>query len=178
MSTTAPPGRGQPRGTPRVLAVAGVSVAAAVVAVAIVGGLTTDSAAARGALVGGAIALGFFLFGSAVVGAATRIVPEAALLMAVMTYTLQVALVALVFAVLSNSGVVGTSLTPGWIAAGVIVATIAWTVGQLVATARARIPVYDIELPDAVPPVVPAPTEPVSARTPVDGSHRSEGGAP
>jgi ATP synthase protein I len=68
-------------------------------------------------------------------------------MMALMTYTFQVALVLLVFLAVSRSGAIGTTLFPGWLAGGVVAATVAWTVGQLVASARARIPVYDIELP-------------------------------
>ncbi|MCW2759842.1 MAG: putative synthase protein [Marmoricola sp.] len=133
--------------TPRVLLVAGACVVVAVLVAALLGGLSTGSAGALGALVGGSIACVFFLFGSFVVNAATRIAPQAAMVMALMTYTLQVALVALVFAVLADSGAIGTTLSSGWVAGGVIAATVAWVAGQLVASARARIPAYDIDLP-------------------------------
>ena len=49
---------------------------------------------------------------------ATRMAPAASMLVALMTYTLQVALVALVFVMLTSSGAVGTTLTAGWLAAG------------------------------------------------------------
>ncbi|MCW2808744.1 MAG: putative synthase protein [Marmoricola sp.] len=148
MTTTARPAPGQPRvRTPRVLLVAAVCVVTAVVLTSVVGFVGVGSAAGLGALVGGAIAAGFFLFGSVVVNAATRIAPQAALMMALMTYTFQVTLVLLVFLAVSRSGAIGTTLSSGWLAGGVVAATVAWTVGQLVASARARIPVYDIELP-------------------------------
>lgn len=149
MSTTARPSQGQPRGrTPRVLLVAGGCVVVAVALATVLGGLLSGRPAALGALVGGSVALGFFLFGSMVVAAATRMAPQAALVVALMTYTLQVALVALVFLALGSSGAVGSTLSGGWLAGGVVVATLAWTLAQLVATSRARIPVYDIDLPD------------------------------
>ncbi len=149
MTTTARP-QGPLRGrTPRVLLAAGLGVGAAVVVATVLGGLLAGRPGALGALVGGSIALCFFLFGSLVVGAATRMAPQAALVVALTTYTLQVALVALVFVALGSSDAVGTTLSGGWLAGGVVAATVAWTLGQLVATGRARVPVYDIDLPDA-----------------------------
>jgi ATP synthase protein I len=114
---------------------------------AFAGGLVAGSTGALGALVGGSIALCFFMFGSLVVESATRMAPQTAIVVALMTYTLQVALVAAAFALLTSTGAVGTTLSGGWIAGGVIVATVTWTLAQLVASARARIPAYDIDLP-------------------------------
>lgn len=150
MTTTASPGRG-PTGarTPRVLLVASGCVAASVVIATVLGAVIAGGPAALGALLGGAIALGFFAFGSLVVAAATKMAPEASLLVALMTYTLQVVLVAGVFVAIGASGVVGDEISGGWLAGGVVAATVAWTVGQLVASSRARIPVYDVDLPDS-----------------------------
>jgi ATP synthase protein I len=119
--------------------------------VTLVAALSGSRADALGALVGGSIAWCFFLFGSLVVETATRMAPSVAMLMALMTYTLQVLLVALVFALLKASGAVDTTLTGTWLAAGVVGATLAWTIGQLVASSRARVPAYDIELPGPRP---------------------------
>jgi ATP synthase protein I len=148
MTTTARPATGPtPRGTSQVLVAAGLCVAAAVALTTLAGGLVAGSTGALGALAGGSMALCFFLFGSLVVETATRVAPRTAIVVALMTYTLQVALVALIFVVLTSSGAVGSTLSAGWLAGGVIVATVAWTVGQLVASARARVLAYDIELP-------------------------------
>ena len=148
MTTTARPATGQPpRETSQVLLKAGLCVAIAVALVTVVGGLLDGSAGALGALSGGSLALCFFLFGSLVVETATRMAPQTAIVVALMTYTLQVALIALVFVTLKSSGAMDSTLSAGWLAAGVIVATIAWTVGQLVGSARARVLAYDIELP-------------------------------
>jgi len=114
----------------------------------LVAGVAGGRADALGALAGGSIALCFLLFGSLVVEVATRIAPQAAMLMALLTYTLQVLLVALVFALLNSSGAMGATLSSGWLAVGVIVATLAWTAAQLVGSVRARIPAYDIDLPE------------------------------
>lgn len=159
MTTTARPEQRQPVGSSaRVLLVAALCVVVVVMLAAVVAGLVAGSAGALGALVGGSIAWAFFVFGSVVVTVATRAVPASALAIALMTYTLQVALVALVLSVLAGSGAVGTTLAAGWLAAGVIVATVGWTAGQLVASARARIPAYDIELPGPLPAPARAPS--------------------
>lgn len=149
MTTTTRPHGAQPREPrPRVLPVAAAGVALAVALASLVGALASGAPAALGALVGGGIALAFFVFGSAVVNAATRVAPHAAITVALTTYALQVVLVAAAFAVLAESGAVGTALAAAWVAGGVVVATVAWVVGQLVATSRARVPVYDIALPE------------------------------
>jgi ATP synthase protein I len=150
MTTTARPLSGQPRGrTPRVLLAAGLAVAAAVVVAAALGGLVAGSPGGLAALTGGGIAGAGLVSGSAVVNAAIRMAPQAAMVVAMTTYTLQVVLVLVVFLALESSGAMGSTLSTGWLAAGVIVATAAWTLGQLVASAKARIPAYDIELPGA-----------------------------
>jgi ATP synthase protein I len=143
MTTTTRP----QRKAPRVLLAAGLCVAVVVALTVVAGGLIEGRAGALGALVGGSIALCFFLFGSLVVAAATRRAPEASMLVALTTYALQVVLVAAAFSALGASGLVGSSLSAGWLAGGVVTATVAWTVGQLVASGRARVPVYDIDLP-------------------------------
>lgn len=174
MTPTARPLPGFRARTSRVLLVAAVCVVLAGALAAVVAGLTTGGPGARGALVGSAIALVFFLSGSLVVAAATRIAPETALLVALTTYALQVVVVALVFFGLRSSGLLEETLAPGWVAGGVVVATAAWTIGQLVASARARVPAYDIELPG---PAASASVDPVGVPSRAD-SQRPEAGAP
>lgn len=172
MTSTARPTGNRERSS-RVLVLAGVGVVLVVAATAVVAGLVTGAPAARGALVGGGIALAFFLFGSLVVNTATRLAPQQALLVALTTYTLQVVLVAAVFVALSASDALGSSLSAGWVAIGVIAATAAWMVGQLVGSARARVPAYDIDLPSTPESSSDSSSEPTSG-TP---SRRSEAGA-
>lgn len=175
MTTTARPTPGQPRGrTPRVLLVAGVCVVGAVAVVTLMAGLAGDRADTLGALAGGSLALCFFLFGSLVVETATRLAPQTAILVALMTYALQVALVALVFFVLTSSGAVGTTLSAGWLAGGVVAASLVWTVAQLVTSVRARIPAYDIDLPEPAR-VAPATTTPAHESGAGSASRASSG---
>lgn len=172
MTSTARPTGNRERSS-RVLVLAGVGVVLVVAATAAVAGLVTGAPAARGALVGGGIALAFFLFGSLVVNTATRLAPQQALLVALTTYTLQVVLVAAVFVALSSSDALGSSLSSGWVAIGVIAATAAWMLGQLVGSARARVPAYDIDLPTTPESSSDSSSESTSG-TP---SRRSEAGA-
>lgn len=152
MTPTAHPSQGVFRGTnPRVLAVASALVVVAVACTTLGGGLAAGSSGALGALVGGGTALLFFTFGSLLVMAATRMAPQMSMLVALMTFTLQIVLVAAVFVALGSSDAVASRLADGWLATGVVVAAVTWIVGQLVGTARARIPVYDIELPAPSP---------------------------
>jgi len=72
------------------------------------------------------------------------------MLIALMTFLLQVGLVAMVFVALGSSTLIGPTLSAGWVATGVIVTAVAWMAGHLLGTMRARIPVYDIALPGPV----------------------------
>lgn len=125
--------------TPRVLLVAALSVLASTSVVTVVGELAAGQNEAVSALLGGAIVLVFFGFGAVVVGAASAVMPQTALMIAMLTYTFQVALVGLIFAGLTESDVFESDLSAGWLAAGLIVGTFAWMTGQLVATLRAPI---------------------------------------
>lgn len=148
MTTTAAP---QER-TPRVLR-AGVLAAVATTGVLVLVALVADDAAAvRSAALGGGLVVLFFVFGAVNVGVAARIVPATALLVAMLTYTFQVALVLLVFIGLSRSDAFDSTLTEGWLAAGLIAGTLAWMVAQVVTTLRTPIPPW--EGPTAEDPAV------------------------
>lgn len=155
---------------------------AAVMVTVVVAGIMAGRSGLLGALFGGAMAFSFFVFGSLVVRATTRFAPQLVMLMALLTYTLQVALVALVFAALTSSGAMGSTLSAAWLAGGVAAATLAWIVGQLVATARLRVPVYDIDLPgpseEASGGTSGTPSQAASERTREAPSHPREVGAP
>ena len=133
----------RPQGVPVLLgaAAAGLAVALGAVAVAAV---VDGRAAAAGAGTGAGLALGVFLVGSLAVDTVARIMPAASLMVALLTYTLEVVAMALVFAALTRSGLLGETLSRGWLAAGVIVVTAGWLLAQVWFTTRARIPAYDL----------------------------------
>jgi len=125
--------------TPRVLLVAALSVLASTSVATAVAELVDGQNEAVSALLGGGIVLVFFGFGAVVVSTASAVMPQTALMIAMLTYTFQVALVGLIFAGLTSSDVFASDLSAGWLAAGLIVGTFAWMSGQLVATLRTPI---------------------------------------
>ncbi len=145
--TTAPraPRTGQRPG------VAGRAVAAAALVTILVGAvlalvaaLVDGAAAAAGAGVGLLIVLVFFGLGAVVLDIVAGIAPALSLLVALLTYTLQVVLVGLVFVGLSRSGLMGSTLDADWLGGTVIVGTLTWLAGQVVTTLRTRRLVYDL----------------------------------
>jgi hypothetical protein len=119
-------------------------------ALVLVGALADGAPAAYGALVGVGLALAVLLGGALVVDLVASLLPAASLLVALLTYTLEVVVMALVFVGLSGSGLLDATLSRGWLGAGVIATTLVWLVGQVLLTTRARIPAYDL------PPTRPA----------------------
>lgn len=111
---------------------------------AAVGTLVAGSPAAYGALVGTALVVLVFAGGSFAVNEVARILPAASLLVALLTYTLQVVLMAVVFAALSRSGALDESLARAWLGGAVIAGTVGWILLQVVLATRVRIPVYEL----------------------------------
>jgi hypothetical protein len=130
-------------GFPALVRAAVVSTGLGLVLV-LVAALASGSAAAWGALVGTLLVVGVFAFGSFGVNLVARVMPTAALMFALLTYTLQVVVMGVVFAGLSRSGLLDDEIDRNWLAGTVIAGTVAWlAVHVLVATTR-RIPVYDL----------------------------------
>jgi ATP synthase protein I len=155
--TTATRQQGQ---APRVTGMRPLLVAAA--AVLVVAGLLVLAAAlahgadaAYAALVGSLVAAAVLLMGTFTVNVVAGLVPSASLLVALLTYLLQVVLMAVAFARLSDSALAEDTTSRGWLAGAVIAATAAWLVTQIWVATRARIPAYD--LPSA-PPSAARPT--------------------
>lgn len=125
-----------------------VAGAVTVVVLAVVAALAEGRPAFLGASAGGVLTLVVFALGVASVSAVARVLPPASLLVALMTYVLQ--LLALAVCVGTIDAVVdAATLSRGWFAAGVIAVTALWVVGQLVAATRQRIPAFETH--DAAP---------------------------
>ena len=136
--------------------------------VTVTGAFADGAPAAYGALAGTLLVVGVFFLGAGFVHVAAGLVPAASLLVALLTYTLQVLVLALVFAGLTRSGLLDDALDRRWLAAAVIAGTVAWMVAQIGLTARLRLPVYDLpERTDAHTPEA----------TPADRPERPEAGA-
>jgi ATP synthase protein I len=84
-----------------------------------------------------------------VLNAVSALVPSASLLVALLTYTLKVTLLAVVFLALSRSGALEGAVDAGWLGGTVIACTMAWLVSQIFFHVRVRQPLYD--LPSARP---------------------------
>lgn len=98
----------------------------------------------------GTVAVVVVLFsGALVVTIVADLMPAASLMVAILTYTLQMALLGLLLLPLSTTDWADAHLDETWLAAAVIAGALVWTVCQVLLATRARIPVYD--LPDAAP---------------------------
>jgi ATP synthase protein I len=121
------------------------------------GALTSGSPAALGATIGLVLVVCVFGFGSLVVNAVAAVMPTAALLVALLTYTLQVVAMAVVFVALSRSGLLDDAVDRRWLGGTVIAGTMAWLVGQLLLATRRRIPAYDLPAADSARPAPETP---------------------
>ena len=130
-------------GTAVLVGAAGAAGACGLLVVAL-GALLSGSEAAAGALVGTLLVVGVFSFGTFVVNSVSALMPSAALIVAVLTYTLQVVALALVFVALTRSGELDDTLARDWLGAAVIVGTLAWMTAQVVLTTRRSIPLDEV----------------------------------
>ncbi|MBA2956613.1 hypothetical protein GON03_01090 [Nocardioides sp. MAH-18] len=131
------------RGTVALVRTAGATLALGLLVV-LAGALTSGSAAAYGALVGTLIVVGVFGFGTFAVNAVATLMPSAALMFALLTYTLQVLAMGLVFVALSGSGLLDDEISREWLGGTVIAGTLGWLTVQVVLSTSRRIPIYDL----------------------------------
>lgn len=139
--TTAQP---TPRTGKPVLGPLSVTAAVGLVLIAL-GALVSGSPAALGAATGATLVCLVFASGTLVVGVTAMVAPAASLLVALLTYTLQVLAVALVYLGLSESGALEGPVDPRWLSAAVIACTLVWMVAHIVVSVRARQPIYDLD---------------------------------
>ena len=123
---------------------AAISASSIGLVVVFVGAVAEGDSAAYGALVGTLLCVLVFGFGAAAVDIVAGLMPAAALLIALLTYTMQVAVMALAFLALTRSGALDDTLDRGWLAGAVIAATLSWLVAQIWLATRARIAAYDL----------------------------------
>ena len=114
------------------------------VVVVVLGALLDDSAAVAGAAAGAFATVAVMAFGAYVVHLVAKVMPSASLLLALMTYALQIVVLTAFLAVVTGSGALGDTLSGGWLVAGVVVAVLAWTVSQIWFSTRARVLLYDL----------------------------------
>jgi ATP synthase protein I len=117
---------------------------------AAVGGLVSGSPAALGALVGTLLVVTVATGGALLVNAVAGVLPTASLLVALLTYLLQLLLVLVGFLALERSGLLGSTLDRAWVGGAAIGAVLVWLATQVALAVGARIPAFD-------PPAAGAP---------------------
>lgn len=113
--------------------------------------LVSGAPAALGLVAGGGLALLLLVSGTLVVAVAARVDPRLSLLVAVTTFALHAMLAGVVFYAVTGADAADRTFSVRALAVGLLVVAAAWTLVQVVALTRARIPVYD--LPAAAPDV-------------------------
>lgn len=127
----------------RVLVGAGLASGAVVGVLVLAAALVHGSDAALAAAVGGGAAVAVFAFGTAVVHVVSSVSPSASLLVALMTYALQLAALALLVVSISDASFVRSDQARAWFAGGVILATIGWMSAQVLWATRLRLPAFE-----------------------------------
>ncbi len=117
------------------------------VAAALAGG----TPAAAGAGLGAAIVCLFFGFGTLVVGLVAGVSPAASLLVALLTYGLQVLLMGVLLVAVNRSGALERTVDAGWLAGTLIVGTFVWSVTLIRAHTHSRRPLYDLPVAGTKP---------------------------
>jgi len=127
-----------------VLRRATLALVAAVAVLVLVAAVLGADGATSTVLTVGLVTAFVLAFGSWSVHVVSALMPSASLLVALMTYLLQVVLLTAFLAVLRTSDEWGTEVRPNWLFATVATLVAVWTVAQVVLSARARIPLYDL----------------------------------
>lgn len=125
------------------LGLATVAVATTGGALAGLGALLAGAAAALGAALGAALVVGFFAFGALSVNLVAGIAPRISMVVALMTYTLQVLLLALALVALARSELAPGTIDPRWLGGAVLVGTLVWMSALIVGTLRAGVPAVE-----------------------------------
>jgi len=111
-------------------------------------GLAIDGTPALLAGGGGVLlALVVMALGAFTVDLVARVMPAASLLVALLTYVLQLVLMTVALLGVERAGALDDRGHGLWLAGGVVAVVVVWGVAQLVLTTRRRIPVFDVALP-------------------------------
>ena len=107
--------------------------------------LATDgSAGAAGSVMGAVLVIAFFCLGRLVLEAMRVTDAWVYLVIALLTYGLQVVALLALFAAFQRNPSWETSVSPTALGVTVIVCTVVWTTGLVIASRRERTPLYDL----------------------------------
>lgn len=118
--------------------------AAAVLVVSLIGLAVGGAAAGAGAVVGGLLAFVVLTTSTAVVNVVAGLMPGASLLIAGLTFVLQVLLLAVVAMALRDAALRNDAFSPGWFAGGIIGVTMTWITAHTWLYTRLRVPAWDL----------------------------------
>lgn len=124
----------------RAAALTGLASAVLVALAAVVHG----GEAAAAAAVGAGLVLLVVSFGTLSLHVVASAMPAMSLLVALVTYATQLAIVLMVFLAITRGDVFSSDQARGWLAASMVLATVVWTAAHLVLTARQRAPYFDL----------------------------------
>ena len=110
----------------------------------VLGALVSGSAAAVAAVIGTVMVCVFFGLGAMVLDVVAKLAPATSLLIALLTYTLKVVLIGLVFVGLQRSGALQDAVHGQWLGGTVIACTLVWLAAQVTFSMRSREPLYDL----------------------------------
>lgn len=127
----------------RALATAVAATGATGLVVAVTGLLAAGQSALLGAAVGTGLAILVLATGLVVVDLVATTTPALSLLVALLTYTLQVGLLASLLSIAGQISGTG-ELSQQWFAGAVIAVALAWTVSLVWHAMRLRIPAFDL----------------------------------
>lgn len=122
----------------RWLVPATLSAVVALVVLTVLAAVVGNGPAVAGALIGGVAVLVTSLFAVLSLTMVVWVHSRLALLVAMMTYLLQVMLLALLFVSYQKHEELQDEIARSWLGAGIATAAVAWTVGYLVAAYRDR----------------------------------------
>ena len=83
-------------------------------------------------------------FGTLSMHVVASAMPTASLLVALVTYVTQLAIVLMVFLAITRGDLFSATQERAWLAGSMVLATLVWTVSHLVLTARERVPYFDL----------------------------------
>ena len=117
-----------------------------------------------GALVGTAVVAGFFVFGMLNTALAAAFAPRAALVVALLTYTMQVVALGLLLVALTRSGATADALDVRWLGGTVIAGALGWSAALVVDALRSTPSSATITSAAATPPPADVTSEGVGGR--------------
>lgn len=126
-----------------VVRAAGLTLAAGLVLV-LVAALAGGAEAAGAAAVGAGLVVLVVSFGTLSLHVVASAMPAASLVVALVTYATQLAIVMVVFLAITRGDLFPSDQARGWLAGSMVLATLVWTASHLVLAARQRVPYFDL----------------------------------